>query len=67
MSDKYILATKYAQVTTFTNYNGDKMFSIRFVVPEDSDDSYRGWKIKKARKVAKQLRKIAKTIERLDK
>lgn len=65
MKDKYILATKHLQVTTFTNSYDDKMFSVKFIVPEHSADNYRGWKIKKAHKIAKQFRKVAKELEKL--
>ncbi len=63
--DKYILATKHTQLATFTNYKQQEMFSLKFIVPEFSADSYRGWKIKKAGKIAKELRKVAKAIEKL--
>jgi hypothetical protein len=57
--------TKYMELNTFTNYLKQKMFSVRFIVDGASDDSYRGWRIKKAHKVAKELRKMAKAIEKI--
>lgn len=60
-----IFINKYVSVDTFTNSINKKMFSIRFVVGEESEDFYRGWPLKKAKKIAKMLRKMAKKIERL--
>ena len=60
-----LFENNYIQVGTFRNIDGIKMFSIQWKVDEGSDDSYHGFKIKKAKKVAKWLRKIAKRLEKL--
>lgn len=56
---------KHLKVETFTNPDKDKMFSVRFNTGPDSLDTYRGWKITKAKKVAKMFRKLAKQLEQL--
>lgn len=62
---KIIYEDKRIEVRRFVNYMEDDMFSIRFKVDEGSADNYHGWKIKKAAKIAKILRKIAKKLERV--
>jgi hypothetical protein len=56
---------KHIRVERFTNPYKKKMFGITFVVDEGSCDNYRGWSIKKAKKVAKMFRKLAKKLEKL--
>lgn len=63
--DRVIFANKYLSVTRFKNPDGDKMFSLQFLVDEASDSSYRGFPIKRAKKVAKWLKQAAKAIKGL--
>lgn len=56
---------KHIKVGLFTNPYNTKMFSVTFQTPPDSEDSYRGWNIKKAKKVAKMFRKLVKRLEKL--
>ena len=63
--NKTIFANKYVKVVTFTNIYGAKMFGIEFKVDPASLDSYRGFRVEKAEKVAKWLRKAAKAIKRI--
>lgn len=60
-----IFENKYIKIETFKNPYDKKMFSIVFKVDPNSEDSYRGFPIKKAVKVAKWLKKAAKTIKGL--
>lgn len=65
--DKVVFQNKFVEVDTFKNTYGEKMFSIRFKVDTASDSSYRGFSIKRAKKVSKWLKKVAKTIKGLQK
>jgi len=56
---------KHIRLERFTNPYGTKMFSVTFNVSSDSEDSYRGWDIKKAKKVAKMFRKLADRLQNL--
>ena len=60
-----IYKNKYVKVVKFTNDYKDKMFYIQFITSSDSDNSYRGFKIEKAKEVSKFLREMAKKIESL--
>lgn len=63
--NEIVFQNKYVEVGTFKNPYGKKMFSIEFKVDPASMDSYRGFPIKKAAKVAKWLKKAAKAIKGL--
>lgn len=65
--DKTIFQNKHVTIETFRNPYDTKMFSIKFNVGSGSDDSYRGFSIKKAAKVAKWLKKAAKAVKGLQK
>jgi len=64
--DKLIYKNRTVEVVQFVNFYKEKMFSIRFRVDSASDDSYRGFKIKDAKKVSKWLKEISEAIESLE-
>ncbi len=60
-----LFENKQVELATFVNYDQHDMFSITFKVPADSINSYRGFRFKKAKKVAKWLRKMAQELDKL--
>lgn len=65
--NKIIFSNKHIEARVFKNLDGHKMFSFQFLVDEASDDSYRGFKLSNAKKVAKWLKKLSKTVKGLQK
>lgn len=56
---------KHIKMELFKNPYGVKMVGITFNTDPGSMDNYRGWNIKKAKKVAKMFRKLADRLEKL--
>lgn len=56
---------KHIKLDVFKNPYGKTMFGVSFNTDPNSRDDYRGWDVKKAKKVAKMFRKLAKRLEAL--
>lgn len=60
-----LFENKFIRMWTFKNVDKIPMIAVEFVVDEASANSYRGFSIKKSRKVAKWFRKLAKKLEKV--
>ena len=62
---KTLFENKFIRMWEFENSYKEPMIGFEFIVDEVSRDNYRGFRVKKARKVAKWFRKIAKKLEKV--
>lgn len=62
---KTIFENKFIHVWTLKNCDNKTLVAIKFLVDEASADNYRGFSLKKGKKVAKWFRKIAKRLEKI--
>lgn len=62
---KTLFENKFIRVWKFKNTYENRMIGLEFITDEASRNDYRGFSVKKAKKVAKWFRKIAKRLEKV--